>query len=287
MPTITNQANISYNYGTLSDSAVSNIATATLLGPMTVTKSSLNTTYRSGDDLTYTVSVQNISAETLTGVTVSDDLGAYLLGNVTVTPLTYTGPAQLYINGVLSGSIEPTATTPEVVFTVPSLASGSTAMVIYKVNINDSAQLAEGSQITNTVAVSATGYADVETASYTLTVENYAQLNMIKSMSPNPITDGDTVTYTFNIYNYGNAEATNVVLTDTFLPAPDISSVTVNGTPLAAADYSYSQTNGILTAPIGTATSITVPAATFTQNATSGIVTVNPGVTQILVTGTL
>lgn len=47
-------------------------------------------------------------------------------------------------------------------------------------------------------------------------------------------------------------------------------------------------TAGVLTLPdTGAATTLTVPAATFTQNTTTGVVSVTPGVTTVVVTGTI
>ena len=59
MAQITNQANLSFRYGNATGSAVSNIATATLLDPLSVEKTSVDVTYRADDRLTYVLSLQN------------------------------------------------------------------------------------------------------------------------------------------------------------------------------------------------------------------------------------
>ncbi|MDO4572501.1 MAG: hypothetical protein Q4C13_03965, partial [Clostridia bacterium] len=102
----------------------------------------------------------------------------------------------------------------------------------------------------------------------------------------NPVTDGSTLTSSFLIQNYGNTAATDVVLTDTFSPAPNPITVTVGGTALTDADYDY--TDGTLRLP-GTESSysLSVPAASFVQNTETGEIAVNPGAVTIVVAGTL
>ena len=104
-------------------------------------------------------------------------------------------------------------------------------------------------------------------------------------MSPNPVVCGDTVTYTIRIYNYGNIDAENVQLTDTFTPAPTNVSVSRNGVVLAGTDYTY--VNGTLTVPATGIAADTVPAAVFTRDPVTGEVTVTPGVVEYVITGTI
>ena len=207
-------------------------------------------------------------------------------GTAAVYPLTYAGPAQLYINGVLSGSITPTVSATGVTFTIPTLAAGATATILYKATANTAAPIAAESGITNTVTATATGIADASTASHTINAADYADVSIVKDMSPSTITDGSTITYTFTLYNYGNTAATDVVLRDAFNPAPGNLSVSINGTAVPSSGYTY--TAGVLTLPdTGAATTLTVPAATFTQDTTTGVVSVTPGVTTVVVTGTI
>ena len=104
-------------------------------------------------------------------------------------------------------------------------------------------------------------------------------------MSPNPVICGDTVTYTIRIYNYGNIAAENVSLSDTFNPAPENITVSRGGTVLPATEYSY--INGTLTVPSTEQSTISVPPATYTRDATSGIVTLTPGIVEYVITGTI
>lgn len=285
---ITNQATLTYQYGTSTASAASNIATATLQDPLTLTKSALDSGYRAGEDVTYILTAANTSTNALTNLTLTDNLGAYTPagGTAQAVPLTYTGPAQLYINGVLSGTLTPTVSETALVFTIPSLSGGSTAMVLYKARPNAAALPGAEDSLTNTVTAAATGLTQSVSATYTLNALPYASVSILKTMSPSVITDGDTITYTFTLSNRGNTAATGVVLTDVFSPAPSNLTVSVNGAPLTAADFTY--TGGVLTLPAaGSAYALTVPAAAFSQDSTTGAVTVTPGVTTVVVTGTL
>ena len=106
MPTFTNQATLSYNNITTN----SNIVTGQLLEVLSATKTAVVDTYSAQDVVTYVVSIVNSGTTALTGLTVTDDLGAYIQGGVTRYPLDYLpGSARLYINGVLQPA--PSATT--------------------------------------------------------------------------------------------------------------------------------------------------------------------------------
>ena len=83
--TFTNQATLSYN-GT---QVLSNVAVGLLEGTLSVTKNAVAESYGEGDVLTYVVSIVNNSPAAVTGLTVSDDLGAYPFGTGTVQPLSY------------------------------------------------------------------------------------------------------------------------------------------------------------------------------------------------------
>lgn len=285
--TITNQATLTYNFGNQAGTASSNIATAVLQGPITATKTSLDTEYTLGEDITYLINIVNDTDSALTNVTVTDDLGTYAVSTtLSVSPLTYTGPVQLYINGVQSTSVTATTAANSVTFTISSLASGDTALIVYKTVVNSYAGLTPSTTIVNTATVTADGITESVTDSHTLTVENYADVRIIKTMTPDPVTSGNTLTYNFDIFNYGNTDATNVVLSDTFSPAPTAITVLIDGTAVAATDYTY--TNGVLTLPsTSSTTTITVPAATFTRNATTGEVSTVPGNVKITVSGTI
>ncbi len=282
---IRNQANIAYNYGNTTGTATSNIATATLLDPLAVDKRAVSDTYRAGDTVTYVLSAQNNGTTTLTGVTLTDNLGAYTVGTTTATPLTYAGNALLFVDGVFVREITGTTDASGVTFTIDSLAPGSNANVVYNAVVNEFAPIETTSTITNTVSVTAAGILTPVTADETVTVEDYADVRIQKDMSPDPVSDGDLLTYTFTLTNDGNTEATGVVLTDTFNPAPANITVSVDGAVVPATDYTY--TGGTLTLPTGGTYELTVPAATVTTDTTTGVVTRTPGTRVITVMGNI
>ena len=78
-----NQATLTYEGG----SASSNIVTGELLQVLSVSKTSLGTTYERGEDVVYAISVVNSGTGAVSGLTVTDDLGAYSIGTVTAVPL--------------------------------------------------------------------------------------------------------------------------------------------------------------------------------------------------------
>ena len=113
-------------------------------------------------------------------------------------------------------------------------------------------------------------------------------LNITKSVSPVPVTENGTLTYTFVIQNFGNAAAnaaTGAVITDTFDPVLSNLTVTFNGTAWTdPTEYTYDETTGVFATAAG---GITVPAATYTQDPVSGAWVANPGVSTLVVTGTI
>ena len=285
---ITNQASLTYQYGGVTASAASNIATAIFQETLSAAKTSLDAAYRSGQALTYILTLTNSGSAALTNVQAVDDLGTYTPagGTAAVTPLTYTGPALLYVNGALSGPITPAAAENAITFTIPSIPAGATAMILYKARVNGNAQLAAGASVQNTVTATADGVAESVSAAHTVTAEDYADVNIVKAMTPQTVTGGSVLTYTFTLSNRGNVPATNVVLTDAFSPAPANISVSINGKAVPAVDYTY--TDGVLTLPAsGAAATLGVPAASIVQDAATGAVTVTPGETTVVVTGTV
>ena len=281
MAIITNQANLTYTYGMTTASVLSNVATTEMNAALSAAKRVLDESYRLGSDLTYILSFENGGGSAITNLPVLDNLGAYTPEGATapVQPLTYTGPAALYIDGVFSSELSPTVQDGGVLFTIPEIPAGSNALLVYQATVNGFAPLTLGSEIENTASI---GTTDPQTVSATVPAASYADVSITKEMAPDPVSTGDTMTVTFTIENRGNADATGLLLTDDFPLALSDVSVTVNGAPIS--DFTFE--NSTLTLPAGTQTTLSVPAAAFTQDET-GAVTVGPGKLTVVMTGTI
>lgn len=107
-------------------------------------------------------------------------------------------------------------------------------------------------------------------------------------MSPTTVTENGQLTYTFVIQNSGNVpiNATDdVILTDTFNPA--LQGITVKFNDVVwteGVNYQYTPATGFFTSLNG---QITVPAATYTQDPTTGAWITTPGVSVLTITGTV
>ena len=283
MATIINQANLTYTYGTTTASVLSNPAVTERTEAIALEKRALETAYRAGSELTYLIAVRNGGASTITDLAVTDNLGAFVPAGATgaIVPLTYTGPAALYIDGVYSAVLTPAVGEGGVTFTIPSLPAGSNALIVFQAQVNGYAPLDEGSEITNTASIQS-GTGDPLTASASVPVDAYADVSIEKEMSPNPVEAGGQLTVTFTIENRGNVEATDLVLTDDFPVTLSGVAVTVNGASVT--DFTFE--NNSLTLPGSAMTTLTVPAATF-ETCADGSVTVTPGTLTVTVTGTV
>lgn len=282
--TFYNQAILSYNNSVTN----SNIVTGELLEVLTAAKTAVQGSYRAGDDVTYVISIVNSGAIAYTGLTVTDDLGTNAFGERNVTPLTYSdGSVKYYINGVLQTA--PTVTAgPPLVFAGINVPANGNAVIVYTARVNEYAPLATGGTITNTATVNGGGLSTAVTATATLPVETAPQLTVTKSVNPTSVVENGELTYTFVIQNLGNTEAgagDNAVLTDTFDPVLNITSVTFNGTAWSSpTQYNYDASTGAFATVAG---AITIPAATYTQNPDTGAYSVTPGIGTLTVTGTI
>lgn len=286
MPTIENFATVRYTSGGTAATRVSNVAQTELTSSVSFTKATLGDRYEADDTVTYILTVSNTSTTPLNTVTITDNLGTFDIAGNNYTPLTYVGPAVLLVDGQdVTPNLTVDATTPgTLIFTIPALAAGATANIIYTAEVNAFAPLEVDSTITNTATLTTESDCAGGTASATITVSPAADVSVFKQMTPNPVICGDTVTYTIRIFNYGNIPAENVQLVDAFDPAPTNITVSRNGVLLPAIAYTYE--GGVLTVPSGTDLD-TVPAATFTRDPVTGEVIVTPGVLEYVITGTI
>ena len=283
MATFYNQATLSYN-GIFK---TSNVVVGEVVGSLTVTKTAVGDTYAPGGNVTYVISMVNTGATPFTSLTLSDDLGAYQVGETTVYPLEYVDGSMLYY---IDGAVQPAPVIPKtnvIEMTGISIPAGSNATLIYKTAVTDFAPLSEGATIVNTASVTGDGITPV-TATETITAEGGAILSINKAISPSTVSENGRITYTFVISNTGNAEATsadNVIITDTFDPILTGITVTIDGvTVTSPTAYTYDEVTGEFATVAG---AITVPAATYTQDETTGVWTTVPGTTTVTVTGTV
>ena len=283
MATFTNKATLTYNgISTDSNTVVGNIPEN-----LTVNKNVINESYSFGDSITYVISLVNDGSFSYNGLTVSDDLGAFVRDGVSYTPLDYTeGSVAYYVNGVLQ-SAPTVATTSPLAFSGINVPAGGNAVIVYRASVNSFAPLAAGSAIDNTVSVSGAGLTAPITDSESLPVFEESLLSITKSLFPTEIGESGELTYTLLIENTGNTEApatANIVVSDIFDPIINISSVTLNGVALEeGTGYTYNP----LTGAFATVQSvITVPAATYTTQPDGSIVTV-PSSALLVINGTI
>ena len=139
----------------------------------------------------------------------------------------------------------------------------------------------------NTVTVSGNGITAVQ-AEETIQAESAPVLMITKSVSPVPVTENGTLTYTFLIQNIGNVaaeEATGVIVTDQFDPILSNLAVSFNGTAFSSpTGYTYNEATGAFATVAG---QVTVPAASFVQDAETGVWSISPGVSTLVITGTI
>ena len=284
MAIFTNQATLTYNGNTTN----SNIAYGEILDVLAATKTAVEGSYTPGELVTYVVTLRNTGVAPLNGLTVTDDLGGYLLNGATVYPLTYEdGSVALFVDGVPQAAPVVTAGPPLVVSGINIPGNGD-AVLVYQARANAFADPAEGGTIVNTVTVTGDGLSTPITATETVTAATGPQLTITKSITPTQVVDNQRVTYTFVIQNTGNQPVVatdDAAITDLFDPILADLVVTFNGTPWTqGVQYTYNQATGLFATAPG---QITVPAATYTQDPITGAYTVNPGVATLVVTGTI
>ena len=279
-----NQATLTYNGQTTN----SNIAYGEILDVLTATKTAIEDAYSQGELVTYVVTLRNTGNTALNALTVTDDLGGYEFDATTVYPLTYANDSvALFVDGVLQTAPAVNAGPPLIISGITVPANGD-AVLIYQARANAFANPTVDGSITNTVTITGNGLNAPVTATETVTAESGANLTITKSISPSQVVDNDRVTYTFVISNTGNeavVSTDNAAITDTFDPILTNLVVTLDTVRLVqGVQYTYDETTGLFATTAG---SITVPAATYTQNPTTGEYTLSPGITTLVVTGTI
>ena len=283
MATFQNFATLTYNGG----SALSNLVTGQIVEALQMTKTAVRGTYAPGDSVTYVLSIVNAGTDSFANLTLTDDLGAYAVETGTVTPLSYEdGSLLYYVNGALQAAPAVTAG-PPLTITGITVPAESSILFVYTVEVNAFAPLTGETGIVNTATLTGGGLAAPVTATETVLPQDGVNLTISKFVSPESVTEDETLTYTFVISNYGGAAAEagdNLSVSDTFDPVLQDISVTLNGNNLLPMYYSYQIQTGLFVTVPGI---ITVPAATFTQDETTGVWTVTPGTAILTVSGTV
>ncbi|MDE5771556.1 MAG: hypothetical protein K2I06_08035 [Ruminococcus sp.] len=285
MATFYNQATLSYNGNVRS----SNVTTGQIIEVLSASKNAVQDNYSPDNDVVFVVSIINNGNTAFNNITVTDNLGSYTLAGSTadVVPLTYVvDSVNFYVNGVLQNAPTVSDTNPLTIENI-NVPANSNALIVYAAKPNQFAPLGTDGSITNRAVVSGNNFADIPVEE-TITPNNTADLTISKSLSPTEVQENGEVTYTFVIENYGNTAsvpADNVIFRDVFSPVLDSLTAVFNGTSWAeGTNYSYDSTTGEFVTLNG---QIEVPAAQFTQDAQTGVWSVQPGVSTLVIKGNI
>ena len=178
MARFTNQAQLAYR----NRITTSNIAVGEILEVLSAAKHAVVETYESYDVITYVISLVNSGTTALTGLVLTDNLGAYTFNETSLFPLQYVANSlKYYVNGVLQTSPVIASQEPLQIEGISIPAQGN-AVVIYQAALTQFAPPATDSTITNQAVISGTGISSItveETISHTALIPTIRQQPMI------------------------------------------------------------------------------------------------------------
>ena len=179
MARFSNQATMTYNSLTVP----SNIAYGEITEALSITKTAVKTVYNtSGDVIAYVITLTNTDGTDVSGVTVTDNLGAYTTAGVTYYPLTYTsGTIQYLIGGTLQPAPTVTSAQPLTVTGI-NIPANSTVTLAFHTTVNDFARFGTDDYIENT-STATTNTGDI-TAKAKIDTEDIPVLSIEKVITP-------------------------------------------------------------------------------------------------------
>ncbi|MBE6672845.1 MAG: hypothetical protein E7599_04930 [Ruminococcaceae bacterium] len=289
---ITNYATLDYFSENTAQTVISNVAQTTLRETLGITKDAYQGGYRIGERLTYIVQIVS-TGQNPSSLTVVDDLGTFAENGVMYTPLDYESYL-LYVGQTLNpetGGVNVTVNVQpgSVRFTFDNLPTPFPGMtLLMQMRVNRFAPFSLSSQgITNTTEL-VVGGETVASDSATVLLQSYADLRILKSMTPDPVTQGETLTYTFVICNYGTASPDSVTLRDRFNPAPAAPlEVKVDGETVDLFDYDPSTGMFVLGAAATQPYTFVLPPAGSVRDTQTGVVTVQASKLTVTVSGVI
>ena len=126
MATFFNQATLSYSGGTVN----SNITSGEILEVLSATKTAVVDEYTIGSEVTYAVNIVNSGNIAFTGLTLTDNLGAYTVNGITLQPTDYVADSVKYfVDGILQPTAAVTAGPPVVISGINVPANGNTTVL--------------------------------------------------------------------------------------------------------------------------------------------------------------
>ena len=167
MAQYTNQAQLSYKNTVLN----SNVAVGEILEVLSASKTAVRDRYSRNDDVTYVISIVNSGTTAFTGLTVSDNLGAYGLNGRDPLPSRVRGRLRARLYKRCSADSPTDCDVASAAGVGCSLPANSNMTIIYEAVTTRFAPLSAAGTITNTATISGDGAGSPVTATATVTAK--------------------------------------------------------------------------------------------------------------------